>query len=136
MISSTPRPHFTPGKDPVPSLQEAGWAPGPIYIYILCNCNCIDLKVTPVGVVILRASSHCVGRGSYLRKTLHNEDFYFVFDYFTAHEQKSVSFFKNQSLQLAKKFQLTLVCLSITSEHFTWTLLQIKSPSPYQMKLM
>ena len=25
MVSSTPRPHFTPGKDPVPILQEAGW---------------------------------------------------------------------------------------------------------------
>ena len=23
--------HFTPGKDPVPILQEAGWAPGPVY---------------------------------------------------------------------------------------------------------
>ena len=30
MVSSTPRPHFTPGKDPVPVLQEAGWAPGPV----------------------------------------------------------------------------------------------------------
>ena len=29
VVSSTPRPHFTPGKDPVPILQEAGWAPGP-----------------------------------------------------------------------------------------------------------
>ena len=31
MVSSTPLPHFTPGKDPVPILQEAGWAPGPIW---------------------------------------------------------------------------------------------------------
>ena len=30
MVSSTPRPHFTPGKDPVPILQEAGWAPGTV----------------------------------------------------------------------------------------------------------
>jgi len=29
VVSSTSRPHFTPGKDPVPILQEAGWAPGP-----------------------------------------------------------------------------------------------------------
>ena len=29
--SSTPRPHFTPGKDPVPILQEAGWAPGSVW---------------------------------------------------------------------------------------------------------
>ena len=31
MVSSTPRPQFTPGKDPVPILQEAGWAPGPVW---------------------------------------------------------------------------------------------------------
>ena len=31
MVSSTPRPHFTPGKDPVPILQEAGRAPGPVW---------------------------------------------------------------------------------------------------------
>ena len=30
MVSSTPRPHFTPGKDRVPILQEAGWASGPV----------------------------------------------------------------------------------------------------------
>jgi len=29
VVSSTPRPHFTPGKDPVSILQVAGWAPGP-----------------------------------------------------------------------------------------------------------
>ena len=31
VISSKPRPHFTPMKDPVPILQEAGWAPGPVW---------------------------------------------------------------------------------------------------------
>ena len=31
MLSVTPRPHFTPGKDPVPIVQEAGWAPGPVW---------------------------------------------------------------------------------------------------------
>ena len=31
VVSSTPRPHFIPGKDPVPNLQEAGWAPGPVW---------------------------------------------------------------------------------------------------------
>ena len=25
------RPLFTPGKDPVPIVQEAGWAPGPVW---------------------------------------------------------------------------------------------------------
>ena len=31
MVSSTPRPHFTARRDPVPILQEAGWAPGPVW---------------------------------------------------------------------------------------------------------
>jgi len=31
VVSSTPRPHFNPGIDPVPILQEAGWAPGPVW---------------------------------------------------------------------------------------------------------
>ena len=32
MVSSTPRPHFTPGKDLLLILQEAGWAPGPVWM--------------------------------------------------------------------------------------------------------
>ena len=31
VVSSTHRPHFTPGKEPVPILQETGWAPGPVW---------------------------------------------------------------------------------------------------------
>ena len=31
VVSSTPRPHFTPGKDPVPIVQEGGWASGPVW---------------------------------------------------------------------------------------------------------
>ena len=31
MVSSTLRLHFTPGKDPVSILQEAGWASGPVW---------------------------------------------------------------------------------------------------------
>ena len=31
MLSSTPRPYFTSGKDPVPIVQEAGWAPEPVW---------------------------------------------------------------------------------------------------------
>ena len=30
-VSVTPRPLFTPEKDPLPIVQEAGWAPGPIW---------------------------------------------------------------------------------------------------------
>jgi len=31
VVSVTPRPQFNPGKDPVPIVQEAGWAPGPVW---------------------------------------------------------------------------------------------------------
>jgi len=31
VVSSTPWPYFTPGKDSVPILQEAGWAPVPVW---------------------------------------------------------------------------------------------------------
>ena len=31
-VSSTPQLRFTPGKDPLPILQEAGWAPGPVWM--------------------------------------------------------------------------------------------------------
>ena len=30
VVSNTPRPYFTPGKDPELIVQEAGWAPGPV----------------------------------------------------------------------------------------------------------
>jgi hypothetical protein len=30
-VSVMPRPLFTPGKDAVPIVQEAGWAPGPVW---------------------------------------------------------------------------------------------------------
>ena len=30
-VSGTFRPLFTPGKDPVPIVQETGWAPGPVW---------------------------------------------------------------------------------------------------------
>ena len=30
-VSVTPRPLFTPGKDPVLIVQEVGWAPGPVW---------------------------------------------------------------------------------------------------------
>ena len=31
VVSSTPRAHYNPGKDPVPIVQEAGWTPGPVW---------------------------------------------------------------------------------------------------------
>ena len=50
MVSSTPRPHFTPGKDPVPILQEAGWAPRVtfhIVLFYLKTRSISDLALIP-----------------------------------------------------------------------------------------
>jgi hypothetical protein len=51
-VSSTTRPHFTPGKDRVPTVQEAGWAPGtvwnytnrPLAKYVVCSISDVHLK--------------------------------------------------------------------------------------------
>jgi len=34
VVSSTRRPHFTPGKEPVPILQEAGWVLESAYVMV------------------------------------------------------------------------------------------------------
>jgi len=37
-----PRPLFTPGKDPVPIVQEAGWAPGLVWT--------VEENLAPTGI--------------------------------------------------------------------------------------
>jgi len=37
VVSSTPQPHFTPRKDLLPILQEAGWTPGPVWMGGKCG---------------------------------------------------------------------------------------------------
>jgi hypothetical protein len=39
LVRITHRPHFTPGKDPVPILQKAGWAPGPVWTGGKCSLH-------------------------------------------------------------------------------------------------
>jgi len=41
-VSVTPRPHFTPGKGPVPIVQVAGWAPWTVW-------TCAE-NLTPTGI--------------------------------------------------------------------------------------
>jgi len=41
-VSVTPRPIFTPGKDPVPIVQEVGWTPEPV-------CTCAR-NLAPTGI--------------------------------------------------------------------------------------
>jgi hypothetical protein len=54
-----PWPLFTPRKDPVPNVREAGWAPGPVWTG--------DENLSPTGVrsMVRPASSHSLYLLSY-----------------------------------------------------------------------
>ena len=47
VVSSTPRPDFTPVKDPVPILQEAWWAPGPVWTGGKCRSHRVSIPDRP-----------------------------------------------------------------------------------------
>jgi len=66
VVSSTPWPHFTPGKDPVPILQEAGWAPGLVWTGGKSRPHRDSIPDRPVcSQLLYRLSypSHTKGRG-------------------------------------------------------------------------
>ena len=45
---STPRPsRFTPRKDPVPIVQEAGWAPGPVWMGAITHFSSYNTLESP-----------------------------------------------------------------------------------------
>ena len=61
-VSFTPRPLFNPRKDPVPIVQEAGWAPGPVWTdaeYIApTGIRTLDLPVRSQSLYRLRYTAH------------------------------------------------------------------------------
>ena len=61
VVSSTPRPHFTPGKAPLPILQVAGWAPVPVWTGGICRPHrdsIPDLPARSQSLYRLSYSSH------------------------------------------------------------------------------
>jgi hypothetical protein len=58
-VSVTPRQLFTPRKDPVPIVQEAGWAPGPVWT------GAENLALTGIRSPYLPARSQLLYRLSY-----------------------------------------------------------------------
>jgi len=48
VVSSRPRPHFTAGKDPLPILQEAGWASGTVWTVGKCRPHRDSIQDRPV----------------------------------------------------------------------------------------
>jgi len=69
VVSSTPRPLFNPGKDPVTIVQEAGWAPGPVWIgaenLVPTGNRSPDRQGRSQSLYRLRYPAHHCKRGSY-----------------------------------------------------------------------
>jgi len=64
-VSVTPRPLFTPGKDPVPIVQETGWAPGPVWTgaenLAATGIRSADLSARGQSLYLLRYPAHTNG---------------------------------------------------------------------------
>ena len=99
VVSSTPRPHFTPGKDPVSILQEARWASGPVWTGVKSRPHRDSIPDRP-------ARSQPLFRLSYR--------VHIVFEYFYKIYRRSVLGVRYVSDKRYREIQNTLLCL-ITS---------------------
>jgi len=65
-----PQPLFTPGKDPVPIVQEAGWAPGPVWTgagnLAPTGIRSPDLPTHSQLIYQLRYPAHCIYSGIHI----------------------------------------------------------------------
>ena len=76
---STSHPgRFTPGEDPVPIVQEAGWAPGPVW---MCEEN---LAPTGIRSADRPARSESLYRLSYPGPHRNNSNNYYYYYYYIA----------------------------------------------------
>ena len=66
-VSVTPWPLFTSGKDPVPIVQEAGWAPGPVWTdaenLVPTGIRSPDRPARSPSLYRLRYPPHCISMG-------------------------------------------------------------------------
>jgi len=69
-VSITPWPLFTPRKDPVPIVQEAGWAPGPVWTgaenLALTGIRSLDCPARNQSLYRLRYPAHPMRRADNL----------------------------------------------------------------------
>jgi hypothetical protein len=74
VVSVTPRPLFTPGKDPVPIVQEVGWAPGSVWTgtenLAVTGIRSPDPPARSQSLYLLRYPAHDHMMGNYIIKTL------------------------------------------------------------------
>ena len=69
VVSSTPRPHFTPKKDSVPILQEAGCAPGPAWMGEKICRSTYDILYKGINVCGLSRPCCCLFLHLFLRRS-------------------------------------------------------------------
>ena len=96
VVSSTPWLHFNPGNDPVPILQEAGWAPGLVWMGGKSRPHQDSILDRP-------ACSHSLYRLSY---PAHQ---------YTLTTQKYIIFFFLQHLFFTMMWRLRLVSITLVS---------------------
>jgi len=76
-VSVTPRPLFIPRKDPVPIVQEAGWAPGPVWIGAEnlgpTGIRFSDLPARSQSLYRQRYLAHCLLKCNVIQKDEHRQ---------------------------------------------------------------
>jgi hypothetical protein len=112
VVSSTPRPFFTSGKDPVPIVQEAGWAPGPVWTGGKSRPNGIRSPDRP-------ARSQLLYRLRYLEHTsyfLRTNIFVFLLSLETLYNLKKEDPDTSEQIYNVNKKRHTLLALGRSSE--------------------
>jgi hypothetical protein len=99
VVSSTPRPYFTPGKDPVPIVQEAVWAPGLVWTG--------EENLAPTGI----RSPDRPGRSQSLQRLIY--PVHLIFMYMSVFVSESCM--SNKHSMCAYKQIITTVRMAVTS---------------------
>ena len=85
-VSVTPRSLFNPGKDPVPIVQEARWAPGPVWTgaenLVPTGIRCTD-RPARSSVAILTELPDPQNKGYCTWRTLHLHFWYYLAQFFS-----------------------------------------------------
>jgi len=120
VVCSTPRPHFTPGKDPVPILQEDGWAPGPVWTGGKSRPHRDSIPDCP-------AQSHSLYRLSYLANTVNHLRWLFSAETLQNIRQFNNQFTCSHTYQLWCSVHFICKLLTLVVRKVGWTLLDKRS---------
>jgi hypothetical protein len=146
VVSSTPRPHFTPGKDPVPILREAWWTPGPVWTGgksrphrdSIAECPARSQSLYrlsyPCGLVSATKFSSCfhtlkqtnVHIAIFNEATEHNN----LHSYYTVFQSKEYSARTSNAALYLENFCQTLKINKLLITKFATNTIQLREPPP------